>query len=433
MGVKTERELLARRLAAQWVEPAGGADARTGRAGAGRGGTGRDGASGGGAGGGGTGGDDAGGGGASGDDAGGSAIARTVAHLFAVQAQDFAQGCWALGVRTPGSTMADVDAALGSRAVVRSWPIRGTLHFCTPDDLRMMLSISADKTVRGMAARHRDLGLLSADGGDGDFERAAAVTRTELAGGGAASRTEFLALLEAGGIDTSGQRGMHLIWWLAHRGLVCWGPRSGTQQALVLLDEWAPPARELDRGAALGEFVARYVEGHGPTTLADFCWWSKTTVADARAGLALVRDRLQVTESDGAIHLAPVDEVRDEQPTPARATGHHALPGFDEYLLGYRSRSPAVPEPYTDRIVPGANGIFLPMLVSRGIVVGTWKRRVTSKSVAVTLEPFTALSRAEHTGFERSLHRYAAFLGLPLALTEVPPPAPPASAPRAAS
>ncbi|QJU52309.1 winged helix DNA-binding domain-containing protein [Herbiconiux sp. KACC 21604] len=363
------RELLARRLAAQWIEPA-----RT---------------------------------------PGSVDVVDVVRQLGAMQAQDFAQSCWALGSRAPGSTMADVDAAYDSGAIVRSWPLRGTLHVTTPDDLRLMLALTAAKTVRGMAARHRQLEL-----DDDTFARAREIARVELAGGGAASRDELLAQLTAGGIEVGGQRGMHLIWWLAHDGLVCWGPRRGTQQALVLLDEWAPPGRELDlstaaaRAAALGELVLRYTVGRGAVTVDDFCWWSKLTKAEAAAGVDAARDQLATLDVDGTTVFAPLDGA-----PPTAPTGHHALPGFDEYLLGYRNRSPALPAQFAERIVPGGNGIFLPMLVSRGTIVGTWGRRVGARSVALTMTPFAPLSATAQRGLERDLRRYAAFLGLPATIT----------------
>jgi hypothetical protein len=35
------------------------------------------------------------------------------------------------------------------------------------------------------------------------------------------------------------------------------------------------------------------------------------------------------------------------------------LPGFDEYMLGYKDRSAALHTDHTQKIVPGSNGMFL--------------------------------------------------------------------------
>jgi hypothetical protein len=335
-------------------------------------------------------------------------------HLLALQAQDFGQAVWALGLRSPGSTRDDLTAALDSGQLVRSWPMRGTLHFSTPDDLRRMLALTATRTVTGAATRHRQLGI-----DDTVLGRARDVAVAELSGGGSLSRDEFFSFLQAAGIETTGQRGVHLIWLLAHEGLVCWGPSRGTQQALVLLDEWAPPIRQPGRDEGLGEFVLRYFMGHGPATLADFCWWSKVTVADAKRGFALVRERLDEVDVEGTSHwLAARDPAfPDAPPSPRARAGTHALPGFDEYLLGYRNRCPALAPEFFDRIVPGNNGIFLPMLISHGEIVGTWKRATTARGVTITTSPFRPLRASEQASFERDLRRYARFLGRPATIT----------------
>ena len=395
-GERAARELLRRRIDAQWIAPrtdrdGTGAATATATATATSTGTGTS--------------------TATSTSTGASAIADVVAHLLAVQAQDFGQAVWALGLRAPGSTRSDVDAALDERAVVRSWPMRGTLHFSTPDDLRLMLSITAARTMSSVAARHRQLGIDEAVIG-----RAGEIATGALRGGGSFSRDEFFALLEADGIATSAQRGQHLIWCLAHQGLLCWGPASGSQQAMVLLDEWAPATRELGRDEALGEFVLHYVRGRGPVTLKDFCWWSKVTVAEAKAGLARVREQLDEVTIGGEPYLVAAGD--SERAVSRASGGTFVLPGFDEFLLGYQSRSPAVAEQFAERIVPGNNGIFLPMLVSRGEIVGTWRRSVGPKKVTVTAAPFAHPTPTERAGFVRGFGRYADFLGLPLSIAD---------------
>ena len=71
----------------------------------------------------------------------------------AVQAQDYAGALWALGLRTTGATEASVEQAIAERTIVRSWPLRGTLHFAAADDLRWMLQrLRAGDRSRAMRA-----------------------------------------------------------------------------------------------------------------------------------------------------------------------------------------------------------------------------------------------------------------------------------------
>jgi len=86
------------------------------------------------------------------------------------------------------------------------------------------------------------------------------------------------------------------------------------------------------------------------------------------------------------------------------------LPGFDEYLLGYQDRSLTLPPEFATRVAPGANGIFLPLIVSRGQVVGTWKRPAGSARPEAVPEPFASLTEPELAGFHRAIRTYSRFM-----------------------
>jgi hypothetical protein len=329
-------------------------------------------------------------------------VAETVRALLAVQAQDFAQAVWAVGLRTPGAVRADVLAALASGAVVRSAPIRGTLHFLAAEDLRWMLGLTAERTLASARTRFAELGL------DADtFERAAQVAAVELAGGVALSREEFLAVLRAAGISTEGQRGYHLIFHLSHRALVCWGPPRGNQQALVLVDDWIPHTIELDRPAALREFAVRYFTGHGPATERDFAWWTKLTLADARAAIALARDALSEYTLDGHTFWGT------DSTAAAGAETVHLLPGFDEYLLGYQDRSLVLDEDHVQQVIPGKNGIFQPIVVAAGSVIGTWRKVDAAGATSTSIYPFAPLTTRNTSALRRVEKRYLRFVTSP--------------------
>ncbi len=328
-------------------------------------------------------------------------VPGVVGHLLAIQAQDFGQALWAIGLRLPKSTKADVLGALERGEVVRSSPLRGTLFFVAAEDLRWMLRITAPRTIASAVTRHRQLGL-----DEGVLGRARELAIAELTGGNAITRDRFFAALERAGISTTGQRGYHIIWHLAQTAVICWGPPAGTQQALVLVDEWIPVSRDLEREQALREFALRYFSGHGPATLRDLAWWAKLTLADARLGLELARADLTEVSLDGVPHWVAADG------TEAAVMGGesvHALPGFDEYVLGYQDRSLAIAGEHSNLIVPGNNGVFLPTIVSRGRVVGTWRRTSAASGITVRPEPFGILNKGQTAGFERAANAYRAF------------------------
>lgn len=332
-----------------------------------------------------------------------------VDRMLAVQAQDLRWAKWAVAVRAPGSTSADIDTLIDSGRVVRSWPMRGTLHLVPGPDLAWLLDLSTPRLWAGAATRRRDLGLDEAT-----IEHSRAVAEEALSGGRELSRADFLALLQRRGINVDGQRGYHLIWHLAQSGTLCWGRQLDAQQMLVLLDDWVPTPRRLERDEALGEYLLRYLAGHGPASLTDFAWWSQVTMADAKTALGVAEAQLDVLEVDGVRHLLP--RSADVGPLGRAAAGRGknavlALPGFDEHLLGYRDRSFAIEPENLTRVVPGKNGIFLPILVRGGRIAGTWRRDWQARTITVQPAPFAAPSPAFARSADRALHEYARFLG----------------------
>jgi hypothetical protein len=131
-------------------------------------------------------------------------------------------------------------------------------------------------------------------------------------------------------------------------------------------------------------------------------------VPEATAGLAGARERLREIVVDQTSYF--VAAALPEQP-PAARSGLALLPGFDEYLLGYRDRAAVLAEEHRERVVPGANGIFLPMIVSGGQIVGTWKRGAGRRALLIETRPFIGLSAAQQVRLRRAASAYARFIG----------------------
>ncbi|MGN9805027.1 winged helix DNA-binding domain-containing protein [Micromonospora sp. L32] len=333
-------------------------------------------------------------------------VAGVVEWFGAMQAQDAASGLWSLGTRLPGWTVADVRAALERREALRTWPMRGTVHLVPPRDARWMLEVTGVRALSGAAARRAALGLTEADA-----DRAADVLGAALAGGGRLTRAECLATLTAAGLDPSGQRGYHLLWYASQRGVTCIAPHVGTEQTFALLDEWAPEPRRPERDEALGLLALRYFRSHGPTTRQDFAGWTGLTATDTRRGIAVAGDDLATVEVDGV--PAVLDAALLDAPRTA-PDDVLALPGFDEYLLGYKDRTLMLDPAHRQAVVPGGNGVFQSTIVRGGRVVGTWKRTIGRARVSVIVRQLTPFDDSMRGRVEAALTGYADFLGLPL-------------------
>jgi winged helix DNA-binding protein len=311
--------------------------------------------------------------------------AAAVRWLTAVQAQDYPGALTSVALRTAGGSRDAVVQALDSGAVVRSWPMRSTLHLVAAEDLGWLLALCGPRVMAGAARRRVQLGLDSA-ATDGARELAVAA----LTGGRRLTRAALLAAFTAGGVDVAGQRGYHLLWYLAQTGTLVLGPTDGSEQLFVLTGEWIRQPRQLGTGPALAELALRFFRGHGPATVADLARWAGLRITDARAGLAQVRDQLAAIDVGGVEHLMDPATPGLLDGCRRAARGVVLLPGFDELVLGYADRSCTVPAEFAERIVPGNNGMFRATVVSDGRVVGTWKRSGTGARRAVTAEPFSA-------------------------------------------
>jgi hypothetical protein len=337
-------------------------------------------------------------------------IARTVHHHLAMQAQDVGSGMWSVGVRT-GATRADVEAAIAARRVTRSWPMRGTLHLMATEDVRWMCRLLNERVVATSRRVFEAEGLTEAVVG-----RAREVLVGALAGGVALSRPNAVALLEANGVDPSGQRAYHLIGRFCQEGLLCQGPAEGRQPTFVLIDEWVPESWTPGREEAMAALTTRYVASHGPVTERDLAGWCHQTLTFAREAVALAGDAVTTETIGGQAYLVAAD-----RPEPPAGTPVRLLPGFDEYVLGYKDRSAILTPEEELRVVPGKNGMFLGTVVVGGLVVGTWNRRTRAERTVVTVTPFGSLSATRRRELERAAAAYGRHLGSPAEVVYLDP------------
>ena len=330
--------------------------------------------------------------------------ARLVAHLGAVQAQDYPGARWALGQRLLDATDSAIEAAFDAGAILRTHVMRPTWHFVVPGDIRWLLALTAPRVRAVMASYDRRLGL-----DEPLYARSNHAIARALEGGHHLTRAELDAALGRAGIAVpTGQTLAHLVMRAELDALVCSGPRRGKQFTYALLDERVPPAPRLTREEALAELALRYARSHGPVTARDFAWWSGLTAADARRGLTMNEPRLVKETLDGLTYwLVPAS------PPPMPETAY-LLPNYDEYTIAYKERDLYYPAPGWS-IGPGVVP-FPHTLVHAGRIVALWRRTPRKEGVAVELRWLHAPSDAERRALAAAADRYAAFLGAPVEL-----------------
>ena len=328
-----------------------------------------------------------------------------LARIGAMQAQDYPGALWSIGLRLPGFTRADVEQAIVDRTIVRTWPMRGTLHFVAAADIRWMLKLLTPRVMSATAGRYRQLELDQAV-----FLRSRELITQALAGNKILPRNELYAVLEQGGVSTEGQRGIHILRQLCQDQVLCFGPHKGKQPTFVLLDEWITPQKELQRDEALQTIAERYFSSHGPATLQDFVGWTGLTITEAKIGLGLATGVLQ----NLTVHTKEYWMSAHMQRIEPELAYTYLLAGFDEFMLGYKDRSAALAPEYTNMICPGNNGMFFPTLVIDGQVCGTWKSVKKAQVCIIEAKPFFPLSAEQKTAIEVPALSYEQFIGMPV-------------------
>ncbi len=327
---------------------------------------------------------------------------EVVAWLGAIQAQDFAGAKWSIGLRVPGATEADIDRAIAEGAIVRTWPMRGTLHFVAAQDVHWMRDLLTRRILAAGRKRHEELEMT-----DALMARCGKIFAKALGGGRHLTREALSALLEKAGIAANGPRSYHIFWRLAQEGLICYGIHEGKQLTFTLLEEWAPLTKPRDRDESLAELARRYFISHGPATVQDFAAWSGLVAADVKAALDFVVKELRQEKIDGKTYFMATDAGSPS----AESEGVLLLPGFDEFMLGYRDRSPSLDAKHAAKLIPGKNGIFTGTVVEDGKVIGTWKREVVRGEVVVECRPFAKFNAGQKAKLKTCAERFGAFLG----------------------
>ncbi|GAB3128279.1 winged helix DNA-binding domain-containing protein [Tsukamurella serpentis] len=327
--------------------------------------------------------------------------------MLAIQAQDGPAARLALSLRAAdrpgdGAVLAD----LAHRRIVRNRPMRGTLQITAPEDLHWLSAALTARSRSEAAKRRPQIGLTAAM-----LAAAEVAIRDLLAGGRTAPRAELITACADAGVALDTTQAGHVLRDLTEAMVIVFADPSTRTDVFTLADDWIE-----DRAAPehpLGEMVARFVAARGPVTRQDIGKWAHLTMGSVDEGIEAAGRAVEPVTLAAAKYLVArgTAGISDAEVDTALSRPM-LLPGFDEYIIGYGSRAAQLDESQLSRIVPGRNGVFKPLLVIGGEIVGVWSRRATKKTVTVTVEPFTAITAADRRRLAGPVREYGRFLGL---------------------
>lgn len=300
---------------------------------------------------------------------------EVVSWFGAMQGQDFEHVKWAIGTRLPKTTISDIEQSITQGTIIRSWLLRGTLHVAAAADIHWMLDLLAPRILAANAPRYRQLELDNNTLNKSNARIIQALQRNEKL-----TRDAIADLLKRSGIAVHNQRLIHLLQYAALKKIICFGSKQDAKFTFTLLDNCVPQISPLSREESLGMLALRYFQSHGPATLTDFAWWSglnKTTAATAiaTAGTKLIADKIKEQTFWRTGYTDGLNQRNQEI---------FFLPAFDELIIGYRDRNFILQEESAQQVI-SKNGIFYPVIMKKGNILGTWKR--TFNKAGVLIEP----------------------------------------------
>ena len=339
-----------------------------------------------------------------------TSVVQAVSNLLAVQGQQVSALPHALLERTPSAKFSDVSTAFNQLELVRSRPMRGTVHITSAADyhwLRLTLNQRSTYSLRNQLV----LGGIS----ETDLETAWQLVKTHVGEQGI-RRKDMFALWVLSGLAVKAQNATSpqappteqarvnrwctlMMWELDRNGLVVEGP-MGTNEHRFIDATCLPAATSAASGykfdptnlrAARMEVARRYAYGHGPVSVADLARWTALPVTQARQALEdaasdssdikqIIRVKIEkntftpaappkaVKEYNQLLYMrADLPDLLTDNLSQARRLIY--LPAFDELHVGYRNRTCLTDEAGEKLICPNANGLFRPLIVNNGRLI----------------------------------------------------------------
>lgn len=337
-------------------------------------------------------------------------LVDVVGRMCGAHAQIMSTVPLAVGARVDRVGAETIADALGERALVKTWAMRGTLHVFAARDLPLYCAAQATRDQYRNPSFLRYFGLEQADL-DAVLEAVPqaldgrVLSREELAR--AILRITKRRHLEERLLSGWGE----LLKPAAFRGLLCFGPGSGRNVTFVRPDQWIGHWEEHEVDDALAEVFRRFLAAYGPASVAEAARWWGVRPAEARRVFRLLGDELaEVAVGDAARWMLTKDVASAQRARPP--DGVRLLPSFDQLLVMSAPHKIAiVDEPFFDRVyTPKPIAVWsLPAVLVDGRVRASWRLERKSKRALVRVRPFAQLPRA---ALEVEAARVGAIVGL---------------------
>lgn len=318
-----------------------------------------------------------------------------------MQWQDVYQAMWCIWSRVAGSSISDIKQSLSDGHIIRTWPMRGTLHYLAPEDVRWFLSLCASKVLPSFLKRREFLGIS-----DNDLIKALEIMTSSLSGGKVLTRTQMGEVLKDWWVPMQSQRIYHLTCYAGHIWLICFWPPAEKEETFVLLEDWIPKSPTLTYDEQLTKLATIYLRSHGPASVDDLAWWTWLGKTVIKQAISMIEDQLSMIDIDWKkyYYMSYLDDMVHDWYEDNQL---FLLWGFDEYFLWYKDRSAAADIEHHGSLFT-KNGIFFPTIIYQGRVVWSWKRSYKKDTVQFEITQVWDIKIPTDL-LEKEAHKFAKF------------------------
>lgn len=321
--------------------------------------------------------------------------------MGALQAQDYAMSKWAVGIRLKSASVQAVEDALARGEIVRTHVLRPTWHLVSARDVRWMLGLTSPRIVQAVNSYSKGRGL-----DEKHFSASRDALEKILEGHRHLTREEIGMEFAKKGLPGEKPQMTCLMMRAEVEGIVCCGLDKGVQRTYALLEERIPPAPSLCKDEALAALATKYFRSHSPATLEDFVWWSGLPVSEARQAVGLIRPDL--IEEKGGYGTMLVHRSCSVKPGCDKVI--HLLPAYDEYLISYKDRTAVLAAEHYPKAFTNF-GVFFPVILHKGHIVGNWSRLTKGRTFLET-SFFRPSMRVAKKRMDAAESRYRDFIGV---------------------
>ena len=324
-----------------------------------------------------------------------------VAWQGAMQAQDYNYFRWAIGIRQRTPQLVGLQAAFAKAELLRLHLLRCTVQVVSQTDIGWLLPLCKERNLRTLQSWHKSINVSFPES---YFEEITRAMQELLAGGKSLPKKAIAEKLTTLGFLLDDRLLTSLLVRMEIEGLLCSGEMQGREATWALLSERVPTIYSLTPDEALKQLALKYFRSHSPASSEDFVWWSGLTKTQCKKALTLIANQVEeIKVEEETMYL-----YHNTPDCSDYAGMVLLLPPYDEYLIGYKSRWVALEKKHTAK-AHNNFGIFKPVILHEGRVVGNWKASIDKQAENLLTELFAEKTKVKQQSLQYAINQFVEF------------------------